>query len=157
LGAELAAGVDAHVLVADLEHAAGKGDVARFQDVRELGGLDAIGGEPLLRIVDVDLLGQDPGEVDLGHDGHGEQRALDEVGVVLQLAVAVAVAGGRAQAGLDLAGVTDDEGPPEVRVQLGGAQALADEGVDEAEEESMPMTPGPSKSRTSVSAPACSA
>ena len=51
-------GVDADVLGLGLEDAAGSGDVAGAQDLRELRDRQVEGGEPLLRVVEVDLLGQ---------------------------------------------------------------------------------------------------
>jgi len=61
---ELPGGVDRDVLAADLDHAAGRGDVARG-DRR---GCDGVRGEALLRVLEVDALGQDAHARDLGDD-----------------------------------------------------------------------------------------
>src|SRR5262245_34711150 len=49
---ELAGGVDGQGLLADLGDAAGQGDVACAENVAEVGEGNAVGGQPLLGIVE---------------------------------------------------------------------------------------------------------
>ena len=58
-------GIDRHLLPSTSSTPPRGGDVARRRIVAERSGLHAVGGQPLLRIDEVDLLGQDAGAIHL--------------------------------------------------------------------------------------------
>src|SRR5207247_8973752 len=134
LALELTRGVDRQVLAAHLQHAPRGGDVARRQDLAEFRGGNAVGGETLLGVFEVDLLAQDARRVDLGDLRHGLQSVLDAVREIVELAVGVSLPGDRRQAGAGVVRVADHRGLPDIRVELGRMQALLEEVVDERQD-----------------------
>ena len=83
----------------DFELAGGQRDVLRAEDILELGRIVAVLRQALLRVIEVDLLRQDAGARDLRGFGNALQRALDQLGVVVEIAIGIFGAGNLLQPG----------------------------------------------------------
>ena len=82
---EEAGRIDGQVLRADFERAGGQRDVLRVEDVLQLRGIVSVLRQPLLRVVEINLLLQHAGARDRGRFRHALHGALDQVGVVVEL------------------------------------------------------------------------
>ena len=89
---EFGRGIDADVLRLRLDDASGGGHVAGRQHVLDLRDLQVERGEPVVRVIEVDLLRENPRALDLRDDRHALQRPLDQVRVVVELPIRVTVA-----------------------------------------------------------------
>ncbi len=112
---KLAGRVDGKVLPHGFQLTAGRRDVARAQDVRQVSGLEAVRGDALLGVEEKDLLGQDARARHLRGLRDALEPLLDDVGEIIHLAVAVLVAHDRAQLRARLLRVADHHGRPAIR------------------------------------------
>ena len=106
----------------NVQDAAGDDDVARSQHVADVGWLQAIARQFLLRVIKVNGLGQGPYAVDLGNQRNALQMALDKIGIVVQLAIGKLVACTLGQLRKGFLGIADDDRTPNVGVQFGKAK-----------------------------------
>ena len=127
LALELPRRVEGHIGVLEREDPARQGGVARPEDGLDGGGLDAVRGELGLRVLEEDLLGEDARALDRRHLRDLLQRALDQVGDVVELAVGVPGTGDLAEPGLGVLRIPDHHRRPAVRVESGSAEAVAGE------------------------------
>ena len=80
-----------------------------------------------MRVLEVDLFGEDPRAVHFGDDGDTLQRPLDEVREVVELPVRVAVAGDLRHPVFGRGRIAHDDRPPAVRVEVIRLQSGGDE------------------------------
>ena len=78
--------IDSQVLRTDFERSGGQRDVLRVQDVLQLRRIVSVLRQSLLRIVEVDLLRQHARALNLRGLRHALHGALDQVGVIVELA-----------------------------------------------------------------------
>ena len=121
---ELPRRVDLDVLRANLQLAAGKSNVARAQNVFQIGGRHPIRGEALLRVIQVNLLRQHALAVNLGHLRSALNGSSHQIGEVVQLPVRVLISRHRGQPRFCLGGITDERGGPTIGMDLGAVQLL---------------------------------
>ena len=130
---EFAGGIDDDVFRAGLERPAGQRDVAGIQNAFEIRGLQAVRGEPFLRVIEIDLLGQDAGAIDARDFGRAEQRAREQVREVVELVIGVFVAWICGDELGDLIGVAHDDRRPSIGMQFGFVEFLFDESFSVSE------------------------
>src|SRR5439155_687596 len=140
LAAKFAGRIDRDTLVFKFELAAGHGDIACLKNIGEYLRLEAVGRQALLRIEEINLLGQDTRSNHFGDEGgavggagRGEQRLLHGVGKIIHLPVTVLFTGNGNQLDWNFGGVTNHEGLPSVGMHIHCPIALGEEGVKEIE------------------------
>ena len=140
LAAKFAGRIDRDTLVFKFELAAGHGDIACLKNIGEDLRLEAVGRQALLRIEEINLLGQDTRSNHFGDEGgavggagRGEQRLLHGVGKIIHLPVTVLFTGNGNQLDWNFGGVTNHEGLPSVGMHIHCPIALGEEGVKEIE------------------------
>ncbi len=132
--AELPARLQRDRPVAHLHLPAAERGVARLQDVAQPAEGDAVRGQALLGEAERHLLVQHAQPVHLGHLRDRLEGALELVGVLLQLLVAVLVPRHRQEARPGRSRVAHDRRLPGVGVELGGPKPPLDEAVQVGED-----------------------
>ena len=110
--------INLDVLRANLELAAGKSDIARAQNVLQIRRRLSIRGQPLLRVIQVDLLRQHALAIDLGHFRSALNRSSNQVGEVVQLPIRVLIPRHRGQPRFCVRGIADERGRPTIGMDL---------------------------------------
>jgi hypothetical protein len=124
---ELGGRIDADVPALGLDDAAGRGHVAGAQHVLDLGCLHVERGEPIVRVLEVDLFGEDPRAIHFGNNGDTLQRPREEVREVVELPVRVAVADDLRHPVSGRGRIAHNDRPPAVRVEVIRLQSGGDE------------------------------
>ena len=94
-------------------------DVAGRQYLGEISRTQSIGREPILRIIQIDGLRQNAPPLYLGNFGSALQRSSNQVRKIIELGIAVFVAGNGSQFRSRLGRIADDHRLPGVGMQLG--------------------------------------
>src|SRR5580704_6762376 len=101
-------------------------DVARVEDFAEVARLQAVGGQALLRIMQINRLWQNTLSFYTRCLGDAEQSAANEIRIVVKLRVGVFRAGDRRQFGASFGNVANDNGRRYVGVKLRRLEAGGD-------------------------------
>ncbi len=115
---EFSRGIDLNTLRPHLELPAGQRDVARAEDVFQLGRRHAVSGKALLGVVEVDLFRKHSFAIDLGYFRSTLHGPSHQVGVVIEFAIGIFVARDRSQTALRFLGITNEGGRPTIRVNF---------------------------------------
>src|SRR6266566_2167118 len=129
---ELAGRIDDDLSLVGLECASRRYDVAGAQDLPESCGLESVLSQAVLRIFQIDHLGQQASPLHF----RGLWRALhgspNQIRKVIEIGVAVLVSRNISQLGANIMRITDDDWRPTVRMQIGPLQLFLKECFHEA-------------------------
>ena len=128
---EFARRIQADLPFARLQRSAGKSDVLRVQNLGQVGRLQPVGCQALLRVVEIDSLRTNSFAFDAGRLGNAEESAPDKIGIVVQFGVGELPARDRGKPGSGFRGVANDDGIPDVGIDFSGLYPAGDELAEE--------------------------
>src|SRR5262249_1319374 len=129
-GSERAGRVDDDVFRAGFDASTWHGDVTSWQQGLRFRRLQAISGEPLLRVVEIDLLGNDARTLVLGGLRCPNQGSSKKVGEIVQFAIAVLVTCGSRQLLFGFLHIAHKYGAPGIRMKFRCLQVRLYEGCN---------------------------
>ena len=121
--------INLNILRADFKLAAGQRDIAGTQNVLQIGRRHAILRQPLLRVIQVDLLWQHSLAINLGNFRGALQGSSNQVGVVVQLPVGIFISRDRSQASFGICRITDECCGPGIRMDFIAVKLLHEQAV----------------------------
>src|SRR6266704_826671 len=129
---ELTRGIDNDLSLVGLERASRRNDVSGAQDLPESCGLESVLSQVVLRIFQIDHLGQQASPLHF----RGLWRALhgspNQIRKVIEIGVAILVARDISQLGANITRIADDDWRPTVRMQIRPLQLFLKECFYEA-------------------------
>src|SRR5208282_4510658 len=120
-------GIDDQVVRADVELTGGQRDVLRAENILELGRIVAILRQALLRVIEVNLLRQDARARNLRGFRDALQRALQQFGVIVEVAIGILCARDGLKSRVCVGRVANDGRVPGVGVNLGAVKVFPDQ------------------------------